>query len=111
MSEKSQAWNFTYFGGTVSKQGSKKSQAHFVSEKIFPLSTTQVGDRVVIQDIQSENDMLHYLSKMSFIVGSEVQVTSKTTSGSIVVSIQDKQIGLGAGMAEHVMVTFVAKRS
>ena len=66
MKEKSQAWNFTYFGGTVSKQVRERSQANFASETVFPLSSTQVGDRVVIQQIQSENDMLHYLSKMSF---------------------------------------------
>ncbi len=111
MSEKSQAWNFTYFGGTVSKQGSKRSQANFVSERVFPLSTTQVGDRVVIQQIQSGDNMLNSLRKIGLTLGSEVQVISKTKSGSIIMCIKDKQIGLGTGMANQVMVTFAAERS
>ncbi len=81
MKEKSQAWNFTYFGGTVS-QRSGESRTNLAPES-------------------TQNQL------MSFTVGSEVQVTSKTTSGSIVVCIQDKQIGLGAEMANQVMVTLV----
>lgn len=104
MSKKSQAWNFTYFGGAVSKQFREGVRANFVSEKVFPLSSTQVGDRVVIQQIPS-GDMGLRLGNMGLVLNSEVEVISKTTRGSVIVCIRDQQIGLGAGMANQVMVT------
>ena len=110
MSEKSRAWNFTYIGGTVSKQARDRSQANFASETIFPLSSTQVGDRVIIQQIPSENMGLR-LRNMGLALGSEVQVLSKTTRGSVILCLQDQQIGLGAGMANQVMVTFASGRN
>ena len=53
--------------------------------------------------------MEHELKQMSLTLGSEVQVISKTKSGSVIVCLQDEQIGLGAGMTERVMVTLVAE--
>ena len=110
MNEKSPAWNFTYIGGTVSQQFRERSKVNFVSEKVFPLSSTQVGDRVVIQQIPS-GDMGLRLRNMGVALGSEVEVLSKTIRGSVILCIRDQQIGLGAGMANQVMVTFAAERT
>jgi ferrous iron transport protein A len=80
-------------------------------KQVFPLSNTQVGDRVVIAQILSGKGMIYRLSQMGLTLGSEVRVISKTMSGSVIVCIQDEQIGLGAGMANKVMVTLAAGRS
>ena len=113
-----QGWKFTFFGGTPEKRSKEGYRGKFAPElaqsslrmeQVFPLSTTQVGVRVVIQQIQSGKSMIYRLSKMGFTVGSEVRVISKTKSGSVIVRIQDEQIGLGAGMANQVMVTFAAE--
>ena len=110
MSEKIQAWNFTYIGGTVSKKASERSRVNFASETVFPLSSAQVGDLVVIQQIPSR-DMKLRLRNMGLALDSKVEVISKTPSGSIIVCIQAQQIGLGAEMAKHVMVTLATERS
>ncbi|MGK7895589.1 MAG: ferrous iron transport protein A, partial [Xenococcus sp. (in: cyanobacteria)] len=86
------------------------AQNQLMDEQLFPLSTTQIGDRVVIAQILSGQNMEHHLSQMGLTRGSEVQVISKTRSGSVILCIQDEQIGLGAGMAERVMVTLVAEQ-
>ena len=117
--KKTPGWKFTFVGGTSQKRGEDRSQAKFVTESIsnnltnkpaFPLSTTQVGDLVIIQQIQSEENMIHCLNNMGLTLGAEVLVTSKTTSGSIIVSLQGKQIGLGAEMANQVMATFATEK-
>ena len=113
-----QGWGFTFFGETPAKQDELGNQTKFAPKlvdylltmkQVFPLSNTQIGDRVVIQQIQSGRGMAHRLSKMGFTKGSEARVISKTNSGSVIVCIQDEQIGLGAGMANKVMVTFAAE--
>ena len=113
-----QRWGFTFIGGTPEKPGEQRNkvksfpesiQNKLMRKQVFPLSTTQVGDRVVITQILSGQNMAHRLSQMGLTKGSEVQVISKTTSGSVIICIQDEQIGLGAGMANQVMVTMAAE--
>ncbi len=109
-----QAWAFTFIGGTLEKPEDEVNrdklarpvaQNQLMDEQLFPLSTTQIGDRVVIAQILSGRNMKHQLKQMGLTLGSEVQVISKTTSGSVIICIQDEQVGLGAGMADRVMVT------
>ena len=113
-----QRWGFTFIGGTPEKPEDEVNrdklarplaQNKLMSEQLFPLSTTQIGDRIVIAQILSGKNMERRLSQMGLTLGSEVQVISKTTSGSVIICIQDEQIGLGAGMANRVMVTLVAE--
>ena len=109
-------WEFTFFGETFAKGDEWGKRAEFTpvlandhNKQVFPLSSTQVGDCVVIQQIQSGKNLVRRLSEMGFNLGSEVEIISKTKSGSVIVCLEDEQIGLGAGMANQVMVTFAAK--
>ena len=111
---KNQALKFTFFGGMPKRLTKEQTQAKFApnlthsqlqKEQVFSLSNTQIGDRLVITQILSGKSLIYRLSQMGLIIGSEIQVVSKTKSGSVIVSIQDEQIGLGAGMANQVMVT------
>ena len=113
-------WEFTFVGETAEKRNERGNRAKYTPEltqnqlkidRVFPLSTTQVGDRVVIQQIQSGKNMVHSLSKMGLTLGSEARVISKTKSGSVIVCTQDEQIGLDAGMANQVMVAFASGKS
>ncbi len=113
-----QKWGFTFIGGTPEKLGEDGNrdklarpvaENQLMSEQLFPLSSTQIGDRVVLAQILSGQNMAHHLRKMGLTLGSEVQVISKTRSGSVIICIQDEQIGLGSGMANQVMVTLVAE--
>ena len=113
-----QKWGFTFIGGTPEKLvGEERNQVKsppespqnkLMRKQLFPLSSTQIGDRVVLAQILSGQNMEHQLRQMGLTLGSEVQVISKTTSGSVIICIQDEQVGLGAGMANQVMVTLVA---
>ena len=114
-----QRWGFTFIGGTPENPEDKVNQdklarllvqKQLMGKQLFPLSTTQIGDRVVINQILSGQNMELRLSQMGLTLGSEVQIISKTKSGSVIICIQDEQIGLGAGMAERVMVTLVAEQ-
>ena len=115
-----QGWKFTFLGGTSEQRSEAGSRARFApgltqhalsSQPLVPLSTAQVGDRVVISQILGGESLMHRLNNRGLTLGSEVRVISKTRSGSVIICIQDEQIGLGAGMANQVMVTFAAETS
>ncbi|MDJ0532584.1 MAG: FeoA family protein [Xenococcaceae cyanobacterium MO_207.B15] len=112
-----QGWKFTFLGGTPEKEVEQGNRAEFAPEltesewrmkQVFPLSATKVGDRVVINQILSGKGMIHRLSQMGLTLGLEVQVISKTKSGSVIIGIRSEQIGLGAAMAHQVMVILAA---
>ena len=116
---KRQGYEFTFVGGTSEKPNEEENRAKLAPglaqsslrmKQVIPLSTTLVGERVVITQILSGKSMIHRLSKMGLNLGSEIRVISKTKSGSVIVCLQDEQIGLGAGMAERVMVTLAVER-
>ncbi|MDJ0681155.1 MAG: FeoA family protein [Xenococcaceae cyanobacterium MO_167.B52] len=116
---KGQSLQFTFVGGTPERLSKEQNQPKFVpdltqhqlkEEPVFPLSHTQIGDLVVITQILSGKSLIYRLSQMGLIIGSEIQVISKTKSGSVIVGIQDQQVGLGAGMANQVMVTLATGR-
>lgn len=110
--QRCRGWQFTFFGETSNSLEEQENQTELAAELtqnklLFPLSSTQVGDRLIIAQILSGKGMMRQLSKNGLILGVEVRVISKTASGSIIVSIGDRQVGLGAGMANKVMVTAI----
>ncbi|MBE9048170.1 ferrous iron transport protein A [Pleurocapsales cyanobacterium LEGE 10410] len=110
--QRHQGWQFTFCGETSETQEDKGERTQLAAKLaqdklLFPLSSTQVGDCLVITQILSGKNMVRQLSKNGLILGVEVRVISKTASGSIIVSLGDRQVGLGAGMANKVMVTAI----
>lgn len=106
------AWEFTFVGETPTKLNTwGNNQGELGIQQVFPLSTTKVGDRLVVTGIQSERSMVYRLNNMGLTVGCEVQVISKTTSGSVIICIQNKEIGLGVAMADRVIVAFAIQNS
>ncbi|AFZ30503.1 FeoA family protein [Gloeocapsa sp. PCC 7428] len=99
-------WGFTFFGGTDTYQ-EQSSIAPHTNQTSFPLTMANVGDRVWIVKLNGEDGFARRLMDMGLTLGCELQIVSRTASGSVVVGIQDNRIGLGAGMAHQVVVTAV----
>lgn len=89
---------FKFFCGDPSQKFNLNSYDNLIS-----LSETEVGDVVCIGEIQPM-DCIDYLLNMGFTVGTELQIVSKTRSGSVVVNLNDKCLGLGADMARSIFV-------
>jgi ferrous iron transport protein A len=96
-----QSWAFTFIGGT-SEIETEASESTI--EQVFPLTETKVGDRVWIVGFSGEGGISRLLS-LGLIPEAEVEVVSCMSGGSIVVKFQNNRLGLGAGMANRVMVT------
>lgn len=111
-----QRGKFTFIGETVAHQDEhpftpEVLESEFRTDQVFPLSTTQVGDRVVIQKILTSQNIIHRLTNMGLTAGSEGEVISHRESGSVIIGIQDDAIGLNATIANQVMVTLVSEEA
>jgi ferrous iron transport protein A len=96
-----QSWAFTFIGGTSDLE---TEASESTVEQVFPLTSTKVGDRVWIVGFSGEGGINRLLS-LGLIPGVEVEVMSCISKGSILVKFQNHRLGLGAGMANRVMVT------
>jgi len=73
-------------------------------ESAFPLARTTVGDRLWIFGHSGKGGMGRLLG-MGLAPGTAVEVISATGTGSVIVAFGDNRIGLGADMAEKILVT------
>ncbi|MBP0021822.1 MAG: ferrous iron transport protein A [Cyanobacteria bacterium SBLK] len=70
----------------------------------FPLSEAGNGSRVWIVGYRGTGGIGRLLG-MGLNPGTQLQVISSQSSGSVIVAIDDNRMGLGAGMAEKIMVS------
>ena len=70
---------------------------------LIPLSQTEVGDVACIVKVTTI-DCIDYLLNMGFTTGTELHVIKTSATGSVVVELQDKCLGLGADIAQSILV-------
>jgi len=103
-------WEFTFFGGTPESYKQEHSSiSQNTAQMSFPLTRATVGDRLSIVKLNGEDELARRLIDLGLTVGCEIQIVSRTGSGSVVVGIQDNRIGLGAGMAHQILVTALSQ--
>jgi len=72
--------------------------------QVFPLSTVRVGDRIRITALTC-GDANNRLMGMGLIPGAVLEIVSTTPTGSVIVALQEQRLGLGAEMAQKILVT------
>lgn len=74
------------------------------SKAWFSLSQTNVGDRVRITKLKDSNAVAE-LANAGMTFGTEVQILSRTVSGSVIVRCNGQNIGMEAAIARCILVT------
>lgn len=74
------------------------------TELSFLLKMASVGDRVWIVKIK-DKAVTNSILAMGLVPGTEIEIISYTPTGSLLVSIGDKRIGIDVSMAGKIMVT------
>lgn len=72
--------------------------------QVFPLSTVKVGNRIRITALTC-GDANNRLMGMGLIPGAVVEIVSTTPTGSVILALQEQRLGLGAEMAQKILVT------
>ena len=102
--EKSTLWQgFKFFcGDSGGKSNDNPTRSNFVeSDDIILLSQVISGGIVSIVEILPI-DCVEDLKNMGLLPGKEIQVISRTTTGSVIVISQNQRIGLGKDMAINI---------
>lgn len=71
------------------------------------LSQTQIGSWLTINQIQVPPRIIRQLRNLQFKPNQRVQLVSKTNRLSVVVNLNDTLIGIGAKIAQKIVVTLV----
>ncbi len=71
------------------------------------LNTSGTGSFLLITQIHTLKQITRQLSRLKLKPGKIVQLISKTKNGSVVVSYNGKLIGIGATIAQKIIVTSV----
>lgn len=99
--KKGLGWSFRFFGRTPTASSSSDELA---IQSSYPLTQAQSGAPVWVVGFRGKGGVSRLLG-MGLTPGIKLQVLSTQHSGSVVVAIADNRLGLGAGMAENIMVT------
>lgn len=99
-------WQFSYFGGTPEYESSGDWGGE-QGEHGFPLSQAHPGQRVQLLKIR--NVKVKRLLKRELVSGDILTVLSVQSSGSVIVVVGNKQMGLGAGIAQDLIVVEIAR--
>ena len=93
--------------GYYDRPSNRQGLNHCTEEDLgsFPLAIAHPGDRLFILHLKGSEAMQGYLMNMGLSPGKEIQVVSLTDTGSAIVSMGDRQLGLGAAQAHQIIVT------
>ncbi|NES76558.1 MULTISPECIES: FeoA family protein [Okeania] len=108
---KEKAWEFTFLGDSNYIELKEENNHHTLKETYqqvvetnFPLTQAKRGDRLHIITINAIDEMDSRLKKMGLVVGVELEVISNNPSGSVIVAVGDRNIGLGLNPASDIIV-------
>lgn len=82
---------------------SRKSSSSLTNTQT--LDTNAIGNLLTIAQLQTSKQITDQLNSLDLKPGVTVQLTSKTNNGSVVVSHNNRLIGIGATIAQKVIVT------
>lgn len=85
-------WGFTFFGGNLEREVlpidrgaiARLGEPNELEVATMPLSRARVGDRLCIISLRGNHHTIQHLHRMGFCPGAEVQVVSRSLSGSVV---------------------------
>lgn len=99
------------FIGTSSSKSSADSveQLHRITDSNL-LSRTSPGNSLLITQIPTTKSVSRQLQNLQLKPGKKVQLVSRTNNGSVVVSLDGKLIGIGANIAQQIIVTLASQK-
>lgn len=108
--------SFVYLNGSTHPEKQAQSQADTsavadsstaLEALMFPLAATKAGDRVRILTLNC-GESNSRLVAMGLTRGEVLEVVSRTGTGSVIVALQDRRLGLGMEMAQQIRVVDAA---
>jgi Fe2+ transport system protein FeoA len=98
--------SFTFLGGRMEREAlpGMEEDVNPLEGSAFPLAQAQVGDHLCIAGFKGDAHTMQHLNHLGFYPGAAVQVISRSLSGSVIVTMAGKRLGLGRQTAQQVIV-------
>ncbi|MEM7594090.1 MAG: FeoA family protein [Cyanobacteria bacterium P01_A01_bin.83] len=108
LSKRKRFEGFVFISDSALKSEPKlDQQLHLNSDRQLLLSQAQVGCFVTICQIHVPQNIVSQLNNLQFKHCEQIEVVSKTKKASVVVDLQGKLIGLGAEIAQQIVVSVI----
>ncbi len=98
---KSKNWRFTYVGGGDRKPSDSTPQKTL---EYLVLNDVSIGESIKIICYTNRASSLH-LRKLGLNPGVSIQLLSRSASGSVIISLNNRPIGIGADLAAQLIVS------
>jgi ferrous iron transport protein A len=99
-------WKQFSFFCESSDRGKADEVDRIPDRSTFSLAMTNIGDRVCIINLNC-GEANSRLMGMGLMPGTDLEIISRTASGSAIVALQEQRIGLNADMAHHIQVASI----
>ena len=100
---------FIFIGTSSAKSSADPlEQLHRITNSNL-LSRASTGNSLMITQIFTIKSVTRQLQNLQLKPGKKVQLVSRTSNGSVVVSLDGKLIGIGANIAQKIIVTLASQ--
>ena len=96
---------FTFIGNTASEASEDYSHQLNLSPNSNYLINTDLGKSLFVTQVCGAKNIVRQLRNLNFKPGQKVKLVSKTVNGSVVVSLNNRLIGMGTEVAQNIVVT------
>ena len=93
----------------IEQEAEFTQQLHLALDSSW-LTEAKIGNFVSIEQIYAPRTILRQLRNLKFQPEQKVRLVSKSATGSVVVNINNRLIGIGAEIARRIVVTFVEEK-
>ena len=93
----------------LDRESESARQLHLTPNSSW-LTEVKIGNSIEIEQIYAPQNIVRQLRNLQFQSGQKARLVSKSATGSIVVNLNDRAIGIGAEIARRIVVTFVDEK-
>lgn len=101
--QKQQFKEFIFIGNISNKSVSNITKQLNLSPDSEAISQATVEDSLLITQVHTTKNISHQLKDLNIKPGAIIKLVSKTNNGSVVISLGNKLIGIGAEIAQRIV--------
>ena len=102
---KEQFKEFVFIGNISNKSVANTTEQLNLSPNSNFISQATLEDSLLITEVRTNRNITHQLKGLKIKPGVTIELISKTSNGSVVVSLGNKLVGIGAEIARKIVAT------
>ena len=100
---------FVFIGSNAAETSLEANERLHLDANSSLLAQAEIGSLLVIRDIYADKNIARQLKDLRVKSGKIVKLISKTGNGSVVISTNERSIGIGTKIARQIVVTVTDK--